>query len=153
MHSGPKICFLTKNIYKSVNICPEIRKKNSQKTCFSWKQPIHSGLGIILSIPLDRAWNFWSVETLGQPFGTKLEVSVSNPPTENNLFYLMFGVKILIFWEKRINSGPICHKPGTSLLAKSIPKSCFYVQGKFQRNPSIGRGLKIFIFLPCEFEN
>ena len=91
MHSGPKICFLTKNIYKSVNICPEIRKKNSQKTCFSWKQPIHSGLGIILSIPLDRAWNFWSVETLGQPFGTKLEVSVSNPLTENRFSFSFYN--------------------------------------------------------------
>ena len=88
-----------KNIYKSVNICPEIRKKNSQKTCFSWKQPIHSGLGIILSIPLDRAWNFWSVETLRQPFGAKLEVSVSNPLTENRFsFSFSANLKSLLIW-------------------------------------------------------
>jgi hypothetical protein len=91
--------FLTKNIYKSVNICPEIRKKSSQKTCFSWKQSIHSGLGITLSIPLDRAWNSWSVETPRQPLGAKLEASASNPLTENRFsFSFSANLKSLLIW-------------------------------------------------------
>ena len=32
------------------------------------------------------------------------------------------------------------------LLAKSLQKTCLYVHEKLQRNPSVGSGLKIFIF-------
>ena len=32
------------------------------------------------------------------------------------------------------------------ILAKSLQKTCLYIHEKLQRNPSIGRGLKIFVF-------
>ena len=75
-----KYVFLTKNIDKSVKFHQKYVKKLSKKH-------IHSVLGINLDFFLDPAWNFWFFETLGQPFRAKLEVSVSNPPTENKPFF------------------------------------------------------------------
>ena len=40
---------------------------------FSSKQVLSDHFRPILSIPSDRAWIFWSVGTLRQPFGAKLE--------------------------------------------------------------------------------
>ena len=37
-------------------------------------------------------------------------------------------------------------------LAKSLQKTCLYVHEKLQRNPSVGSGLKIFIFRPYGFD-
>ena len=37
-------------------------------------------------------------------------------------------------------------------LAKSRQKPCLYLREKLQRNPSVGGGLKIFIFRPYGFD-
>ena len=53
----------------------------------------------------------------------------------------------------RIDSGPIWKCVHNFFLAKSLQKSCFNVHEKLQRNPSVGRDLKNFIFRPYGFEN
>ena len=37
-------------------------------------------------------------------------------------------------------------------LAKTLQKTCFYIHDKFERNPSVGSCLEIFIFRPYGFD-
>ena len=46
------------------------------------------------------------------------------------LWYFMFGIKILIFWEKRIDSGPIFYTSGSFFWRNHYKKPVFM----FMRN-------------------
>ena len=68
------------------------------------------------------------------------------------LWYFMFRIKILIFWEERINSGPMFYM-SKSFFGPSHYKNCLYVHEKLQINSSVGSCLKLFIFRPYGFDN
>ena len=69
------------------------------------------------------------------------------------LWYFMFGIKILIFWEKQFNSRLIFLYAQEFFLAKSLQKTCLYVHEKLERNPFVGSCLKIFILWPYGFDD
>ena len=60
------------------------------------------------------------------------------------LWYFMFGIKILIFWEKRIDSGPIFYMP-KSFFGQITTKNLFLCSWEITKK-SVRSGLKIFIF-------
>ena len=75
MHTGRKLrCFDDKRRENN-----EISSKNRQKTGF------HTVPRLNLTPPFERASKNLTIETLRQPFRAKLEVSIPNPPTENQL--------------------------------------------------------------------
>ena len=75
-----------KNVNKSVKIHQIFVEKLVKKHVFLNCGP-HCALGINLSTTLDLASNFKSIDTLGQHFRPKLEVSIPNPPTEIQLCF------------------------------------------------------------------
>ena len=54
----------------------------------------------------------------------------------------MFWIKILIFWEKRIASGPIFYMSKSFFWAESLQKICLNVHEKLLRNPFVGSILR-----------
>ena len=62
------------------------------------------------------------------------------------IWYSMFWIKILIVWEKRIDSGPMFYMSRRFFWAESLQKTCLYVHEKLQRNPSVGSCLNFVLF-------
>ena len=75
--------------------------KNSSKYTFFVNHRFHSVLRLILRPWFERASKNLTIDTLRQPFRAKLEVSIPNPPTENQLCFSFwhFSLKILIIFK------------------------------------------------------
>ena len=64
-------------------------------------------------------------------------------PIDSSVIYVWD--QILIFWEKRVNSGQIFYMSSSFFWAKSLQKTCPYIHEKLQWNFSVSKCL-IFIF-------
>ena len=135
---------------------PKYVKKSSKNTFFvktTYSQCDGNQSGFFL----DPAWNFGFFETLGQPFGAKLEVSVSNPPTDNKPFFSFWLWDLNFILEKSPNHktlilslpscfGTLC----TSLLffyQSDAAKNNIRVSKYFCRPQNLGRSTLVQIFL------
>ena len=126
IQSAQKVLFLTKNINKSVKIRRNSLRNWSKNTflvkatysqCAGNQSEHTNGSGMKFLI-------FWDPRTaikgkiggfrIKSPHREQILLSFWNLKITKSvqflplfLWYFMFGIKFLIFWEKRINSGPI----------------------------------------------
>ena len=94
--------------------------------------------------PKKTLWHIWYWSITFRKLNLTIVKSVQFSPLI--LWYFIFGIKIMIFWEKQINSGPIFYMSKSVFGTNHNKKTCLYVHEKLQRNPSVGSCIKFFIF-------